>query len=172
MSEAAYSHEWTRREKIIYFITLVPFLVAFLGSAYLIFTISGTLVVILLGLYLVANIFQAACCIGCPYRGRYCPALFGVYLGNILSTVLYRNRTPSPRFFQINATLGEISVLAILGFACYWVATLNVWYAVGVLALSALHMGLFLTQLCPQCGYRDTCPAGQTACRMFVRHTR
>jgi hypothetical protein len=162
------TYEWSGRDKAIYFFTLVPFLIAFVGTAYLLATISVYLTLVLLALYLLANVFQAACCIGCPYRERYCPALFGVYLGNILSTRLYAGRAHDPRFFEVNATLGEISVLAILVFSAFWLATLSWWYVAALLLLVTLHLALFLTLICPRCGYNETCPAGKTACR-FIR---
>jgi len=38
--------------------------------------------------------------VGCPYRGRYCPALCGVYLGNLLSGMLYPNRQFDDQLFD------------------------------------------------------------------------
>jgi hypothetical protein len=163
------SYEWSARDKLVYFLALIPFLAAFFGTAYLLATKSIYLTVGLVILYLLANVFQAACCIGCPYRGRYCPALYGVYLGNLLSTWLYADREHDDRFFKTNATLGELSILAILVYSAGWLATLSWWYVLIVVLLAAVHMVLFLTLLCPKCGYNETCPAGQSACRVFKR---
>ena len=77
-------YEWTKRDKWLYALSMIPFLIVFVGTAYLLATYSIYLAIILVVLYVITNIFQAGCCVGCPYRGRYCPALFGVYLGNLL----------------------------------------------------------------------------------------
>jgi hypothetical protein len=169
MAQHETPYRWTGRDKLVYAIALVSFLVAFIGTIYLLGTISAVLSVILLGMYLMANVFQAGCCVGCPYRGKYCPALFGVYLGNWLSSRIYVGRQFNPRFFKTNATLGEISVIGILVFSGFWLASLNAWYVVILLLLVAAHLALFLALLCPKCGYCETCPAGKTACRLFAQ---
>jgi hypothetical protein len=160
-------YTWTGRDKLIYAITLLPFFVAFFGALYLLGTISIWLSVVLVGLYLLANFFQAACCVGCPYRGQYCPALYGVYLGNWLSVRLYAGREFDQKFFERNALGGELSVIGILVFAGIGLATLNLWYTVALVALAGLHMVLYITLICPKCSYNDTCPLGKLSCRFM-----
>lgn len=162
-------YAWTRRDKLIYAGTLVSFFVAFFGALILLGTISLWLSLILVGLYLLGNIFQAACCVGCPYRGKYCPALFGVYLGNWLSVRLYAGRTFDERFFERNATGGELSIVGMVLVAAVGLATLNIWYTAALLVLVALHLGLYVTLICPSCSYRDTCPMGKLSCRVMGR---
>ncbi len=166
-NETAY--RWTTRDKRIYALSLLPFLVGFVGSLFLLATISPVLSVIAVGLYLLGNVFQARCCVGCPYRGQYCPALFGVYLGNVLSVRLYGEATHDPRLFKINATLGELTVLGLITLTAILLATINGWYAVIMLLLMAAHGLIFLRLICPRCSYNQTCPGGQTACRLFKR---
>lgn len=163
------AYRWTARDKQIYALSLLPFLVGFIGSLVLLATLSPALPIIVLGLFLLGNVFQARCCVGCPYRGQYCPALFGVYLGNVLSVRLYREATHDPRLFKINATLGELTVLGLITMAAILLATLNVWYMVILLLLMAAHVLIFLRLICPRCGYNQVCPSGQTACRLFKR---
>ncbi len=169
MIEQDTTYEWSGGDKLIYALTLLPFLVAFIGALYLVSTISIYLGLILVGLYLLGNVFQARCCVGCPYQGRYCPAFFGVYLANILSNTIYANRQHDARIYNIFANLGQLAVLAFLAFAAYWLSTLSWWYVLGLLALTIIHAILFLALLCPKCGYRETCPAGKTACSLFRR---
>jgi hypothetical protein len=151
---------------VFYAITLAPFLVAFLGAAYLIGTISITLGAILILMYLVTSVIQAGCCVGCPYRGRYCPALFGVYLGNILSTIIYPNREYEERFFKRHANWGEWMVLLTFLYACYWLTTLSWWYVLALVVLIGTHIALYIAAICPKCGYKKTCPAGKFACQL------
>ncbi|MBN1963953.1 MAG: hypothetical protein JW910_04870 [Anaerolineae bacterium] len=162
-------YEWSTRDKVIYLLALLPFLVAFGGSVLLLGTISVVLSLVLIGLYLLGNVFQAACCVGCPYRGRYCPAFFGVYLANVLSTRFYAGRQFDLQVFKRYATFGELTVLSIFVVAGVGLATLNGWYVAALVGLIALHVALFLTVICPKCGYCETCPAGQMACRWFAR---
>jgi hypothetical protein len=160
-------YEWSVQDKLLYVLALIPFLVAFVGATYLLGSISIYLTLVLLGLYLLANLFQAGCCVGCPYQGRYCPAIFGVYPANWLSTRIYAHRQHDSRFFHTNATLAEITVVVMIAFAGLWLATLSWWFVVALFLLLAAHMLLFLTLICPKCSYSDTCPAGKTACKLF-----
>jgi len=160
---------WSRRDRLLYFATLVFFLVAFFGAAYLLATESIYLMVIFLLLYIAANVFQAGCCIGCPYRGRFCPAVFGMYLGNFLSATVYKSRTSAPGFFRINANLAEFFLAATLLFPIYWLVISNWVYLAVFLLLVALHVVAFFPVMCPKCSYNGTCPGGQTTLKLLRR---
>jgi len=165
-------YQWTKKDKVLYGLSMVPFLIVFIGSAYLLSTYSIWLTIILVGLYLLTNIFQAGCCVGCPYRGKYCPALFGVYFGNILSGFLYKDRDFDERFFKRNAAAGETMVLVIALFPLYWIFKTN-WMLVPVyLGLIAAHLLVFMPTQCEKCSYHDTCPGGQAwlNCRKLLKN--
>ena len=170
--EQTIPYRWTQQDKIIYALILLPFIVGFVGALVLLTKVSFVLSLAVAGLYLLGNVFQAACCVGCPYQGKFCPATFGVYLANWLSTRLYAERQHDPAVYERNATRGEITVISALVLACIGLATLNGWYVVIMLALIGGHFGLVLALFCPKCGYATTCPAGQTACRLFKRRAR
>lgn len=164
------SYQWITKDKWLYYLSLIPFLVVFIGSAYLLSTYSIYLTVVLIGLYFLTNVFQAGCCIGCPYRGKYCPALFGVYLGNLLSGILYPNREFNQKFFDRNAAAGEIMVLVLALYPIYWVFKTG-WYLVPIyLLLIAAHLVIFMPTQCEKCSYNETCPGGIAwrACRMWL----
>ena len=59
MTRQCTAYEWTRQDKLVYFSTLLPFAVAFIGSAILIATISVYWTIILLLLYVLGCFFQA-----------------------------------------------------------------------------------------------------------------
>jgi hypothetical protein len=162
-------YHWSRQDKIVYMFVMLPFIAAFAGVIVLLANISLVLSVVFVALYLLGNVFQAACCVGCPYQGRFCPAAFGCYPANWLSTRRYAGRKHDPAFFERNATRGELSVISALVLACVGLATINGWYVVILLALVGMHFGLLLILFCPKCGYAGTCPAGQMACRLFKR---
>ena len=163
------AYNWSRRDKVVYSGILIPFTVAFIGAAYLLATESPYLVTGFILLYIAVNIFQAGCCIGCPYRGSYCPPIFGLYSANLLSSLVYRSRDLDQRFFRINADLAVIFLLITIVFPVYWLIELNWLYLLGFLILLAIHAGLFLSLICPRCSYNDTCPRGQTSLRLFNR---
>ena len=111
----------------------------------------------------------AGACVGCPYQGKYCPALFGVYLGNFLSGILYKDRKFDEKFFKRNAAAGETMVLVLVLFPLYWVFITG-WYLVLIyLALIAAHLVIFMPTQCEKCSYNTTCPGGLTwrSCRKW-----
>ena len=114
-------YKWTNKDKWLYILSMIPFAMVFVGTAYLLATYSIYLLIIFMVLYIITNVFQAGCCVGCPYQGKYCPALCGVYLGNLLSSILYKNRQFDLKFFKLNATAGETMVLILVLYPLYWV---------------------------------------------------
>jgi hypothetical protein len=169
MTQGKPTYQWSNRDKFLYFIILIPFLAAFVGAAYLLATVSICLTIMFLSLYVITNFFQAGCCIRCPYRGRYCPATFGIYLSNLFSATIYAKRSFEPRFFRINATLAETSLIITLLFPIYWLALLNWYYLAIFLTLLVVHMALFFPIMCPKCSYSNTCPGGQVVHRLSRR---
>jgi len=164
------TYNWTPKDKLRYFLSMIPVLVMIFGTSYIMLEFSIFLTVLWLIIYLVINIFQAACCIGCPYRGNYCPAFFGVYLGNKLSSFLYRDYEFDPKQFKQNALGGEISLAIFLIYPLYWLFITNWLYLLIYLGLVVLHIVIFLPTQCKHCSYSDTCPGGQSyhmLCRWF-----
>lgn len=165
-------YQWTPKDKMLYGLSMIPFIIVFIGSAYLLSTYSIWLTAALIGMYLLTNVFQAGCCIGCPYRGKYCPALFGVYLGNWLSGILYKDRKFDQSFFERNAAAGETMVMVIAIFPLYWVWKTN-WVLIPVyLVLVAAHLLLFMPTQCEKCSFNTTCPGGKAwlSCRKMLKN--
>lgn len=155
-------YNWTTRDRWLYALSLIPFLVVFIGALWLLATYSIWLSILMVVLYLAACVFQAGCCVGCPYRGKYCPAIFGIYLGNFLSGILYPSREYDQAFFDRNALGGEIMVLATALFPIYWVVKTSWWLLPVYLLLIAAHLVLFMPTQCDKCSYNETCPGGIT----------
>jgi hypothetical protein len=154
------AYHWTTRDKWKYAISLIPFLIAFFGTAYLLGTISVYLSLIFLGLYLIGNVFQAGACTGCPYRGKYCPPIFGVYPGNFLSMVLYKNKRFDIKFVRTHAKIAEFVIYGAFLFPVYWLFTLSWYFPVVYFVLLLLHLALFMPTQCEKCSYNDICPGG------------
>ncbi len=160
-------YQWKTKDKLLYALAMIPFLTGFVGTSYLLSTYSTALTLFWLSLYILTNVFQAGCCVGCPYRGQYCPALCGVYLGNFLSTILYKDRQFDEAFFERNAKAGELMLLVCIVFPLYWIFQTD-WHLVLVyLLLLGAHFVIFMPAQCEKCGYNSTCPGGQTwlSCR-------
>ena len=58
-------YKWTKKDKWLYILSMVPFVVVFVGTAYLLATYSIYLLIVFVALYIITNIFQAGCCVGC-----------------------------------------------------------------------------------------------------------
>jgi hypothetical protein len=163
-------YKWNRKDRLLYFISLIPFIAMLAMTLYIFSNHSIFISIIWISLYLLVNIFQSGCCVGCPYRGRYCPAFCGVYLGNILSGIIYKKRQFDPKFYNNNALAGEITLTVFLVFPIYWIFLAN-WYFVPVyIALIVAHIVLFMPQQCSKCSYNTVCPGGnayQSYCRLF-----
>jgi hypothetical protein len=160
-------YKWTGKDKRLYAFSMIPFVIAFVGAAYILATYSIGLTFVSIGLYVLVNVFQAGCCVGCPYRGTYCPAFCGVHLGNYLSGILYRDRNHDELFFKRNATAGEITLILWILFPLYWIFQTS-WYLIPVyILLLALHAALFMPTQCAKCSYNLICPGGQAwqSCR-------
>lgn len=171
MTENGKAYQWTSRDKWLYWLSMVPFLVVFIGALLLLSTYSVWLSFTMMAFYLITCVFQAGCCIGCPYRGKYCPALFGIYFGNVLSTILYPKRDFDQKFFDRNATAGEIMVLVMILLPIYWVVKTSWWLLAVYLLLIAAHLVLFMPTQCEKCSYNETCPGGIAwrACSAWLR---
>lgn len=165
-------YKWTKKEKWLYFISLIPFVILFAGTLYVLKDYSILISILWIFLYIIVNLFQAGCCVGCPYRGKYCPAFCGVYLGNLLSGILYKNRQFDSKFYEKNATGGEITLIAFLIFPLYWVFLSHWYYILIYLALIVAHIILFMPYQCSKCSYNNTCPGGKayiTYCNLFKK---
>ena len=162
MSRNAGCYQWTGRDKCYYFLSLIPFVIGFAVAGYILATFSIYLLLIFLGFYVVANIFQAGACVGCPYRGKFCTAIFGVYLGNLISSSVYKKRSFEQRFFNINAEIASVAAVITLLLPTYWLFIYGWYYLISYFVLTITHIFLFYRLFCPKCSYSDTCPGGRT----------
>lgn len=154
-------YKWTSKDKRMYVLSMIPFVVMSIGTLYILGKYSIVVPFIWILIYVIVNLFQAGCCIGCPYRGKYCPAFCGVYLGNFLSGMIYNSREFNSSFFQKNATGGEIALIIFILFPLYWIFSLS-WYLVLIyIGLIFMHMLLFMSKQCPKCSYNKVCPGGR-----------
>ncbi|MBN1416402.1 MAG: hypothetical protein JW973_14965 [Bacteroidales bacterium] len=165
-------YKWTNKDKWLYIISLIPFIMLFAGTLYILIDYSVLISLLWIFLYIIVNFFQAGCCVGCPYRGRYCPAFCGVYLGNLLSCVLYKNREFDAEFFERNAAGGEITLILFLIFPLYWIF-LAQWYYIPIyIGLIIAHIVLFMPSQCSRCSHNKNCPGGkayQAYCKLIKK---
>lgn len=166
------SYRWTASDKWYYFLSLVPVLIGFAGVVFILSTYSIALVFVFLGLYFLTSIFQAGVCVGCPYRGKFCPAVIGIYIGNIISQVIYPNRAPNKRFIETNIKLGETFVTITLLMPVYWLFSYGWYYLAFYIIAILIHLIFFYKVFCPKCSYKETCPGGKATYALNNRKTR
>ena len=155
-------YNWTKKDKWLYALSLIPvFIMFFLGFKVMV-PICIYMFIIWILIYIIVNIFQAACCIGCPYKGKYCPPIFGIYMSNILSDYLYRDFESEPDFFKKNAKGGEISLLIFLLYPTYWLFITDWTYLLLYLSMIILHLVIFMPIQCRKCSYNKICPGGKS----------
>jgi MFS family permease len=163
-------YQWTRNDRIRYFISMVPVALMLIGTTIVLLPFSKFMALLWWLIYAVVNIFQAGCCIGCPYRGKYCPAFFGVYIGNWISNFFYKEYEYEKRQFKYNALGGEISLMIFLIFPLYWLYITQWYYVLIYLALVIVHIFIFVPTQCKHCSYSQTCPGGRSfswVCKWF-----
>lgn len=168
MPESVY--QWQTKDKLYYCLSLLPFLLALGGAIYLLWLRSWIPAVILIGLYLLGNVFQAGACTGCPYKGRYCPPIFGVYLGNILSVLLYPRKDVDMAFIGRQAKRAEYVFYITLLFPVYWLFLYGWQYPAAYGLLLGTHLVLFMPTQCEKCSYNHVCPGGiaWTRCKALL----
>lgn len=152
---------WRVRDHTLYLVVLIPALAAIIGAAWFLFSTAWWLGAIYLGLLLGVHLAQARCCVGCPYRGRFCPAIFGVYLANPLSKLLYPDTPHTKKAYDRAAAVGISFVTAIALFPLWWLFSAAWWYGAVYLGLLLIHAAVFFPTFCPRCEYRETCPGGR-----------
>jgi len=153
-------YHWSSRDKWLYAISLIPFSILFFGVIYLLAGICIYMSVLWLLIYLVLNIVQGYCCIACPYKGKYCPAIFGVYLGNIISGFLYSEYEFDQKLFKLNARWAEFVLAIFILYPLYWLYTIDWYYVLIYIGLMVLHIVLFIPTQCSKCSFNDLCPGG------------
>ncbi|WP_457559544.1 hypothetical protein [Candidatus Harpocratesius sp.] len=155
-------YQWTNKDKILYALALFQFLLAFFGATLILAKISIFLVLIYLGFYILGNFFQAGACTGCPYKGKYCPPIFGVYLGNILSRFLYKHKEFNAKFIHKQGKIAEYILYLVFLFPVYWLFTTKWYLTIIYFLLLLLHLMLFMPTQCEKCSYNERCPGGIT----------
>jgi hypothetical protein len=167
-------YKWTIKDKCLYTISLIPFVLMVISTLYVLHPFSVYISLVWILLFFIINLFQAGCCIGCPYRGKYCPAFCGVYLGNILSSIIYKNRKFEVNFFKSNAKAGETTLILFILFPMYWIILVNWYYVIIYIGLIVTHVLLFMPSQCSKCDYSTICPGGkayQGYCKLINKIT-
>ncbi|MBD3407534.1 MAG: hypothetical protein GF411_15565 [Candidatus Lokiarchaeota archaeon] len=146
-----------------YYVLTAVFLVVLVWTILYLWIINPLLSLIMIGFYLATNYFQAYCCYyqRCPYIGAFCPAISGIYLGNILANRLKKkNAEMSEKKFKLHKNLGVLSYFATLLFPIYWIYLLGLEFALLYFVFQVAHYAIFGLTVCPSCAIRDTCPGG------------
>ncbi|TXT57863.1 MAG: conserved membrane protein of unknown function [Candidatus Thorarchaeota archaeon] len=146
-----------------YYALTAVFLVVLGWVILYLWAVSPFLALIVIGFYLATNYFQAYCCYyqRCPYVGAFCPAISGIYLGNILASHLRKkNAEVSEKKFKLHKNLGVFSWFATVLFPLYWIYQFSLEFALLYFIFQLGHYVIFGLSVCPSCAIRDICPGG------------
>ena len=153
------------RRKGLYLALTVPLLGIFVMIFGYLWGFSFALSFVFLTLYLGVCTFQAYCCYyqDCPYVGGFCPAVIGIMPASLIARVLFSGRpvVKSKRRFDLYATLAVMCWIGVIAFPLFWIAKVNVWFAVGYVLVHMVYTLIFGLTICPACAIRDICPGGQ-----------
>jgi len=156
--------EWSSKDKVLYFSTallawiLLTIIAVVYSLKYSVFALIGYLVIYILLVYLQAKDW----CIGCPYRGKFCPGILCMGLANIVST-LFKNR----KFEYSKKKEHLVSVLTMIYFAYPILFFYNkIWILVAYLTLLIIHLLLVWKLFCPKCKFNKVCPGGKVSAKI------
>lgn len=153
------------RRKGLYLILTVPFFLLLILVFVYLWTYSFVLSFVFALFYLLMCYFQAYCCVhqDCPYVGEFCPAVMGIFPGNIMAKHIYTNKNllKSKKKFELHATLAIIAWLGIIAFPLFWIAKLGMAFSVGYVVCHVVYYVIFGLTICPVCAIRNTCPGGK-----------
>ena len=158
---------WSRNDKIKYILVLSTWLLAVGIGIYFIALFEPWLLSVYVGGYLLLVYFQARFyCIGCPYRGRFCPGILNLRVANLLAATLLKKKIFSEkRCLQIELLALVLTVLHI------GLPLIFIW---GNWLFTALYLCLFIDHFmlefrlyCIKCSFRHICPGGKMACMIF-----
>lgn len=150
--------------KRAYFILTVPFLILLILVAVYLWSISFSLSLIFISLFIMANLFQSYCCAyqDCAYAGGFCPAVAGIMPSSMLAKIILRKKVKrSKSLFDLFAAIAFLSLLGLIGFPLFWIADISISLAIGYFALNIAYYLTFFLAICPACAIRNTCPGGK-----------
>jgi hypothetical protein len=153
---------WSKEDRALHLLPAIPLVAFYIGAVVLLARESVVLVAVFLALWVGINVSVAGICAGCPYRGGYCPGLCQLYFAPFLSKLIYKEEGSGPRSFKLPLALMGVFGIGSYVFVTYWLFRLY-WgdrplVVLALLALLIVHMPLSFFLLCPNCGYKHTCP--------------
>ncbi len=160
-------YDWDINDKAKYVIVELTWLAAAGIGGYSVYSYAPWFLLVYLVSYLVVVYFQARFyCIGCPYCGRFCPGIMNMTLANLLAAKWFKNKTFSEkRCLQNEPVILSLTALYI-GFPVIFMWA-KAWLVALYACLFLVHFLLEFVFFCPKCSFRQTCPGGKMAIRIF-----
>jgi len=158
--------EWSNSDKILYFSTsLLTWII--LTAIVVVYTLKYSVFALLahLFIYVLLVYFQARdWCIGCPYRGKFCPGILCMGLANIISNKFFKQNE-----FKFSKNK-EIIVSILTGI--YFVFPILFIFSktmilVAYIVLLIIHLLSVWKFFCPKCKFNDVCPGGKVSTKIF-----
>jgi hypothetical protein len=158
--------EWSSNDKLLYFSTAL-FAWILLTAISLIYIYKNSIysLIVYLLIYILLVFFQAKdWCIGCPYRGKFCPGILCMGLANIMSIKLFKNK-------QFKYTKKQEHIISILT-GIYFIYPVffiynNILILVFYIVFLIIHLLLVWKFFCPKCKFNKICPGGKISTKIF-----
>ncbi len=133
-------------KKPLYFALTIPLMALIILIFIYLWSFSFVLSIVFISFYVLACIFQAYCCAyqECPYIGRFCPALAGIFPANVIAKRFFIGRIEkSKAVFGLCATVGSVCLLGSIVFPIFWIAKLSIVMAIAYPVLVVVYVIVF-----------------------------
>lgn len=154
--------------KSLYLVLTIPMIAIYLAIAIFFWQAHRFLCVIYLALFVIAAVSQSVVCVywKCPYVGEFAPCIGGFYLPSSQIAGLFKQARISERLYNVAASVSFAALFSIIALPVYVLYRQSVWVMLAYLGIIGIYAAFFLWWICPVCGTRNVCPAGQTSTRL------
>jgi Zn finger protein HypA/HybF involved in hydrogenase expression len=154
--------------KARYLLLTLPMIAMYVAIAVFLWTTHWVYFVVYCGLFVLVAVFQSQVCVHwqCPHVGSFAPCVGGFCLPSSQIARLFRRTKRSEKMYPVFLTLAYISFFGIILFPIYFIYRQGLVTMLVYLGVVAVYALCFLLFICPACGARQVCPAGQMAMRL------
>ncbi|MDD5530976.1 MAG: hypothetical protein PHX21_13245 [bacterium] len=144
----------------LYVILITPILISLVLIFIYLWTINPLLSFIFLGIWVLTNILEGYCCaiMECPHSGKWCHPIGGFLFSGFISKMLFHNKinrvSKTSKVISFFATFSAISWGV---FPIYWLAKLNIFWAIAFPLICLVYVILHICLICPVCALNEVC---------------
>lgn len=152
------------KKKRRYWVLTIPLLALLVVTSLYLWRIGSGLGLIYIGFFIVLNFADSYLCSveNCPYVGKPCPGMFGLFLVGVLAGI--RRRIKVKQNQVISGVCGGIVGLSTIGLVLFplnWLAKRSLLMALGYFLVFLIYYLVYILTICPHCAKRNDCPAAR-----------